>query len=82
LLKIFEIFHSQNFLLLKNWETSVINHTNVERLAQLIGHEQEYNTTFIYAGEIDLPVLKEAVDKLDYQIDLSHVSYKAFKRKK
>lgn len=72
-----KVFHSFR----KSFAANLINHTNVERLAQLIGHEQEYATTFIYAGEIDLPTLKEVVDKLDYQIDLSHVSYKTFKRK-
>ncbi len=72
-----KVFHSFR----KSFAANLINHTNVERLAQLIGHEQEYETTFIYAGEIDLPPLKEVIDKLNYSLDLSHVSYATFRTK-
>jgi hypothetical protein len=72
-----KVFHSFR----KSFANKLINHIPVERLAQLIGHEQEYKTTFIYIDEIELPTLKDAIEKLQYNVDLSHVSFETFKRK-
>ncbi|SMF94400.1 Phage integrase family protein [Methylomagnum ishizawai] len=69
-----KVFHSFR----KSFASKLINYIPVERLAQMIGHEQEYKTTFIYIDEIQIKTLKDDIEKLRYEIDLSHISYESF----
>ena len=71
-------FHSFRHTFIDN-----LRQANIEtsKIAALVGHEPEYKMTHSYGNEYNLSILKEALDKLDHKLDISHLDFEQFMRK-
>lgn len=81
-----KVFHSFRHSLAKKLLDKKGQYVDISIIGALIGHEQIKNmdtnkVTFIYTENYNLSILKLAIEELEYDIDLSHVSYKKFIKK-
>ena len=81
-----KVFHSFHHSFAKKLLGKKGRHVDMSIIGALIGHEQVKNIeaskiTFIYTENYNLSVLKAAIEELEYDIDLSGISYRKFKKK-
>jgi len=71
-------FHSFRHTFIDN-----LRQANIEtsKIAALVGHEPEYKMTHSYGNEYNLQILKKVMDKLEYNLDTSHLNFDQFMRK-
>ena len=81
-----KVFHSFRHGFAQNLLDHVGEHVDLSRIGSLIGHEElksanASKVTLIYTKEYSLTVLQNAINQLDYKLDLSHISFESFLKK-
>jgi len=75
-----KVFHSFRHTFIHNLKNNPAIQ-DITRVADLVGHEKGLQTSDYGGKQYELPIKIDTILKLDYGIDLSHVSWDTFRKK-